>query len=298
MFSFSFHGFARISHNFITDYLMAPSKEIFHAVVCEMKHMITSPSNFELNDEDLNTLPSNTCDTGSIYSHGSLLEVPSRQSNREMASYILVYPILFLIQYSVPDIRVVNHKGMPISIISKAAITVLSSIIWSVVSNYILIYSLESLAGKFYMISGNDAKKLIEFYSCFLGMMKFPAVIIGCTFISGVSLWPTYVATAMCAEKGFGSSAVLDAMSSNIFNILVGLGIPWGLYTSMGTGFLPYDELRNEGILQLVIFLCLSQVIFILSILINGFQLINIHGIIFILIYATFLVYAFGRVYW
>jgi Ca2+/Na+ antiporter len=129
-------------------------------------------------------------------------------------------------------------------------------------------------------------------------MMKIPVAIIGCTFISGVSLWPAYVASAMCAEKGFGSSAVLEAMSSNIFNILVVLGIPWLLYTSIGTGFLPYEELRNEGILQLVIFLCLSHGIFIFSILISGFKLSNIHGMLFLVIYASYLAYAFGRVYW
>jgi hypothetical protein len=128
---------------------MAPSKEVFHAVVSQMKKIMAT-SNFESNNANMNTLISETCDTVNIYSHGSLLEIPPGQSNREKASHILVYPILYLIQHSVPDIRVLNHKGMPTSITSQAMVTVLSSTVWIVLSNYILTFSLDYLAGKFF----------------------------------------------------------------------------------------------------------------------------------------------------
>ena len=165
-FSYSVYGL-KISQNIITDYLMAPSKEVFHAAVSQMKKILAATSNSDSNDANMNTFISDTCNTGNVYSHGSLLDVPSRHSNREKASHMLVYPFLYLIQHSVPDIRVLDHKGMPTSITSQAMMTVLSSIVWIVLSNYVLISSLDSLAGKFCMITGKDAEKfLMKYCSC------------------------------------------------------------------------------------------------------------------------------------
>jgi len=91
--------------------------------------------------------------------------------------------------------------------------------------------------------------------------------------------------------------AVSNAFGSNTFNIMVGLGLPWLLYTSIGTGFEPYHGLRNEGILESVIILALVVFIFIVIIIASKFVLYPWHAILFCWLYFGYLVYAIGSVY-
>ena len=78
---------------------------------------------------------------------------------------------------------------------------------------------------------------------------------------------------------------------------MVGLGLPWMLYTSFGTGFEPYHGLRNEGILQSIIILAVVLLIFVLLMLQTGFVIRQWHGTLFIVMYVAYLALAIGQVY-
>lgn len=78
---------------------------------------------------------------------------------------------------------------------------------------------------------------------------------------------------------------------------MVGLGLPWVLYTSFGTGFEPYHGLRNEGILQSIIILAVVLLIFVLLMLQTGFVIHKWHGNLFIGLYIAYLALAIGQVY-
>lgn len=55
----------------------------------------------------------------------------------------------------------------------------------------------------------------------------------GLTFLSiGVTL-PDIVSSLLVVRKGFGDMAVCNALGSNIFEILVGLGLPWLIKTAV-----------------------------------------------------------------
>jgi Ca2+/Na+ antiporter len=92
--------------------------------------------------------------------------------------------------------------------------------------------------------------------------------------------------------------AVSNAFGSNTFNIMVGLGLPWFLYTSVGTGFQPYHDLKNEGILESVVILALVLIVFIVIIILSRCTLYKWHAILFVWMYIAYLVYAIGSVYW
>ena len=92
--------------------------------------------------------------------------------------------------------------------------------------------------------------------------------------------------------------AVSNAFGSNTFNIMVGLGLPWFLYTSFGTGFQPYHGLKNEGILESVVILALVLIVFIVIIILSRGTLYKWHAILFVWMYIAYLVYAIGSVYW
>ena len=92
--------------------------------------------------------------------------------------------------------------------------------------------------------------------------------------------------------------AVSNAFGSNTFNIMVGLGLPWVLYTSFGTGFEPYSGLRNEGILESVLILAFVLLIFIVIVIQSRFTLYLWHGHLFVGLYVAYLAFAIGQVYW
>jgi Ca2+/Na+ antiporter len=112
----------------------------------------------------------------------------------------------------------------------------------------------------------------------------------------GTSL-PNYVASKVAAKNGFGNQAVSNAFGSNTFNIMVGLGLPWLLYTSFGTGFEPYHGLRNEGIVESIVILALVLLLFIVLMFQTGFVLYKWHGVLFICLYVAYLALAIGQVY-
>lgn len=113
---------------------------------------------------------------------------------------------------------------------------------------------------------------------------------------TGTSL-PNYIASKVAAENGFGNQAVSNAFGSNTFNIMVGLGLPWVLYTSFGTRFEPYHGLRNDGIVESIVILALVLLLFIGLMFHTGFVLYKWHGILFIGLYAAYLALAIGQVY-
>lgn len=91
--------------------------------------------------------------------------------------------------------------------------------------------------------------------------------------------------------------AVSNAFGSNTFNILVGLGLPWFLYTSFGTGFQPYFGLKDEGITASVIILASVLFAFIAVVLSSGFVLYRWHATLFSVIYLAYISYEVVRVY-
>lgn len=79
---------------------------------------------------------------------------------------------------------------------------------------------------------------------------------------------------------------------------MVGLGLPWLIYTSIGTGFQPYNGLRDEGITESVTILALVLLVFIVAMIISGCKLYKWHATLFVVLYIAYLVYAIGEVYW
>uniref|UniRef100_A0A663M625 Solute carrier family 24 member 4 n=1 Tax=Athene cunicularia TaxID=194338 RepID=A0A663M625_ATHCN len=61
--------------------------------------------------------------------------------------------------------------------------------------------------------------------------LGIPDVIMGITFLAAGTSVPDCMASLIVARQGLGDMAVSNTIGSNVFDILVGLGIPWGLQT-------------------------------------------------------------------
>ena len=74
-------------------------------------------------------------------------------------------------------------------------------------------------------------------HSCYIGYtVGIADTIMGLTFIAfGVSL-PDVISSLIVVREGQGDMAVSNAVGSNVFDILICLGVPWLLQTIMKSG--------------------------------------------------------------
>jgi Ca2+/Na+ antiporter len=202
----------------------------------------------------------------------------------------------------VPDVRQLDRNGDPTASIGVAYFATFMCLLWLIAGSYFMVACLEKLAelmnipdaviGVTVSAAGasNVPRKPFDWYPfsharCFLSFQN-----------PGTSL-PNYVASKVAAENGFGNQAVSNAFGSNTFNIMVGLGLPWLLYTSFGTGFEPYHGLEAEGILESIIILACVLLVFVVLMLQTGFVIYKWHGNLFIALYFAYIALAIGQVY-
>ncbi|MCB8945709.1 MAG: calcium/sodium antiporter [Ardenticatenaceae bacterium] len=68
---------------------------------------------------------------------------------------------------------------------------------------------------------------LVEYAVVFAGAIGVPPIIIALTVLAGGSSVPDLIASVLVARQGRGEMAVSNAVGSNIFDISIGLGLPW-----------------------------------------------------------------------
>ena len=62
-------------------------------------------------------------------------------------------------------------------------------------------------------------------------VLNIPDPVMGLTLLAGGTSIPDLLSSAAVAQRGYGDMAVSSSIGSNIFDILVGLPVPWLLYT-------------------------------------------------------------------
>merc|ERR1712226_1097263 len=92
---------------------------------------------------------------------------------------------------------------------------------------------------------------LMVWWAEILGLVStIPSPIVGLTLLAAGTSIPDLVSSVLVARKGEGNMAVSSSIGSNIFDILVGLPIPWLVY-SLYTGANKWGECRDtDGGLQ------------------------------------------------
>jgi K+-dependent Na+/Ca+ exchanger-like protein len=71
------------------------------------------------------------------------------------------------------------------------------------------------------------SKLLVDMALVFSAAVGLPPVVVALTLLAGGTSAPDLIASIVVAKQGRGSMAVANAIGSNIFDILVGLGLPW-----------------------------------------------------------------------
>ncbi|GFS17373.1 protein Sodium/potassium/calcium exchanger [Elysia marginata] len=121
--------------------------------------------------------------------------------------------------------------------------------------------------------------------------VNIPDSVMSLTFVAfGVSL-PDVVASVLVIKDGLGDMAVSNAVGSNVFDILVCMGIPWFLQTcvlSPGSTIQVY----SEGLLYSSITLLSTVAILVLGIHFNKWLLDRCISIVFMFVYIAYSILA------
>jgi len=130
---------------------------------------------------------------------GQLLEFPTGCFQRVW--WFLTLPYMFVFWCTMSDVRHVNKQN-------KCWLVFITSIIWIGGFSYVMV----TMA-----IGIGDT-------------LKIPNYIMGMTFLAAGTSIPDLLSSVIVARQGHGDMAVSSSVGSNIFDILVGLPVPWILY--------------------------------------------------------------------
>jgi K+-dependent Na+/Ca+ exchanger-like protein len=133
---------------------------------------------------------------------------------------------------------------------------------------------------------------LVEYAVIFAEALSIPPVIVALTLLAAGTSVPDLFASVVVARQGRGDMAVANAVGSNVFDILVGLGLPWllVLLAEGGTIHVGTADLFTSTLLLV------GTVVLLFIFLTTGHKLSRVEGIILILAYVIYVLWVwFGN---
>ena len=125
-------------------------------------------------------------------------------------------------------------------------------------------------------------------------LLGLPDSVVGLTLSAVGTSLPNLFASISVARRGLGNMAISNALGSNSFNIYIGLGLPWLIYTAV---IGPYHSLPADDIVGPVLVLVFTLLGFLVLLACTGFRLRRGHGVVFLALYLAFLVWAVAKEY-
>uniref|UniRef100_A0A8D0D656 Solute carrier family 24 member 4 n=1 Tax=Sander lucioperca TaxID=283035 RepID=A0A8D0D656_SANLU len=152
---------------------------------------------------------------------------------------------------------------------------------------------------KFFMASFILSTVWIAVFSYFMVWMVtvigftlgIPDVIMGITFLAAGTSVPDCIASLIVARQGLGDMAVSNTIGSNVFDILVGLGVPWAIQT-MCVSYGSEVMINSRGLVYSVVLLLGSVALTVLGIHLNKWRLDVKLGVYVLVLYAIFLCFS------
>lgn len=119
-------------------------------------------------------------------------------------------------------------------------------------------------------------------------LLGIDPLFVGLTIGAWGASMPTLFSSMIVSRQGLGDMAISNALGANIFSVLVGLGLPWFAYPLYIGG--PYEGIRNEGILPLLVVLIACIIVHYALIAWNNYVIKSWMGYVFMLMYSLVIV--------
>ncbi|XP_058150341.1 sodium/potassium/calcium exchanger 1 [Dasypus novemcinctus] len=181
------------------------------------------------------------------------------ETRQQQTIYLFLLPITFPLWLTVPDVRRLASRKFFV-------ITFLGSIVWIAMFSYLMVWWAHQV-GETIGISEE---------------------IMGLTILAAGTSIPDLITSVIVARKGLGDMAVSSSVGSNIFDITVGLPLPWLLF-SLINGLQPVPVSSN-GLFCAIVLLFLMLLFVISSIASCKWRMNKMLGFTMFLLYFVFLI--------
>ena len=176
--------------------------------------------------------------------------------------WILALPVTCLFYVTIPDCR--SEKWEKWYLVSFFA-----SVVWIALLSYVLVWMVTIIGFTF----------------------GIPDVIMGLTFLAAGSSVPDGISSLIVARQGDGDMAVSNTVGSNVFDILLCLGLPWLLKTTaLDLG--GYVVVLSGSIIYTSISLFATVFVTIFLVMLNKWYLNKCLGMAFLFLYLFFITFA------
>ncbi|XP_039981350.1 sodium/potassium/calcium exchanger 4 isoform X2 [Xiphias gladius] len=176
--------------------------------------------------------------------------------------WLISWPLLLLLYFTVPNCAKPRWE-------KYFMLSFILSTVWIAVFSYLMVW-------------------MVTIIGYTLGI---PDVIMGITFLAAGTSVPDCIASLIVARQGLGDMAVSNTIGSNVFDILVGLGVPWAIQT-MCVSYGSEVMINSRGLVYSVVLLLGSVALTVLGIHMNKWRLDMKLGIYVLVLYAVFLCFS------
>jgi len=181
------------------------------------------------------------------------------QSNKKRCLYLFILPITLPLSLTLPDVRKPNRE-------KYFLITFAMSILWIGFFTYLMVWW---------------AHQVVET----TGMSE---TVMGLTFLAAGTSVPDLITSVIVARKGRGDMAVSSSVGSNIFDVTIGLPLPWAMATLIRLG--DTVKVESNGLFCSVLLLAIMLFMVVTSIACNSWKMTKKLGVGLFLLYLVFLV--------
>lgn len=183
----------------------------------------------------------------------------------EKVWWVATWPINFVLLITIPDCRRPSLKRY-------YPLTFAMCIVWIASTSYVVGWVI-TVIGDTFMI---------------------PDSIMGLTFLAAGMSVPEAVSSVIVANQGHGAMGISNSIGSNVFDVLLCLGLPWLVKAAI----LPsvpgehYVQINSQGLVYSSISLFSTLLVLYVSLALGKFKLTRTVGIACLVMYAIFLVFA------
>ena len=141
---------------------MAPDLDILDMVVTKLNEIVATITIVKRKGCDIPTSDEAEALSAHHNSHRSLIEFPVGTSIMNVALHIVLFPINALLQFTVPDVRVVDSQGTARATLATAFVGVATCLAWLAIASYATGASLGIVAGECITYAAVDASPLSQ----------------------------------------------------------------------------------------------------------------------------------------
>ncbi|XP_074854857.1 sodium/potassium/calcium exchanger 4 [Carettochelys insculpta] len=194
--------------------------------------------------------------------HDNLSPFSAPDGKMNKVKWILTWPLLFLLFCTIPNCNNPRWENF-------FMLTFILSTLWIALFSYVMVW-------------------MVTVVGYTLGI---PDVIMGITFLAAGTSVPDCMASLIVARQGLGDMAVSNTIGSNVFDILVGLGVPWGMQTML-IDYGSTVKISSKGLVYSIVLLLGSVALTVGGIHLNKWNLDRKLGFYVLFLYAIFLCFS------